>query len=239
MALGCHQASSVDHLHAESVAVLPIEAHLRLFSAQFLAQALQPHHPSHRHVTLDRGPRAMKETLQSKLLDVVRPYLNEHGVIDPGSYNDTLRSIHCDIVSQTVDGFVSNRVLNAPPPPLDPNDRFLPRLTRATLCQLRSGHCARLQDFLHRIGRADDDLCPECRGATHSTSHLFSCPSFPTSLDVSDLWSKTWCVAVFLQTLPSFSFLPSPGPPPPPPYRRRRGRPPPAPPPPWGAQLMN
>ena len=108
----------------------------------------------------------------------------------------------------------------------------VPRATRSTLAQLRSGHCARLSTYLHRLGRADSDLCPECRSAPHTTSHLFVCPSHPTSLSVTDLWTKPWDAAVFLSSLPAFNFLPSPGPPPPPRFRSRRRPPRAAPPPP-------
>ena len=52
LALGCYATASVGHLHAEAC-VLPVEAHLKLISAQFL----QARHPSHPHVILDRGNR--------------------------------------------------------------------------------------------------------------------------------------------------------------------------------------
>ena len=63
---GCYMASSVDHLQAETE-VLPVGDHLELLSAQFLASAQQPDHPSHHVVNLDPGPRVQKETLSSKV----------------------------------------------------------------------------------------------------------------------------------------------------------------------------
>merc|ERR1712212_1070345 len=45
-------------------------------------------------------------------------------------------------------------------------------------------------------------LCPSCRGAPHTTAHLFSCPSHPTSLTVRDLWDRPCAVAEFLPSLP-------------------------------------
>ena len=65
LALGCHVASSVDHLHDEATE-LPVKEHLHLLSSQFLARALQENHPSHHYVKQDQGPRPMKETLHSK-----------------------------------------------------------------------------------------------------------------------------------------------------------------------------
>ena len=69
---GCHTASAVDHLHREA-GILPVEDHLRLLSAQFLAQALQPGHPSDDVVNLPPGLRQMKQTLRSKVGDLVEP----------------------------------------------------------------------------------------------------------------------------------------------------------------------
>ena len=102
-------------------------------------------------------------------------------------------------------------------------------MVRATLSQLRSGFCARLKDYQLRIGKAVDDLCPECNAASHTTSHIFVCPSHPTPLTVESLWSDPWGVANFLPQLTSFQFLPVVGPPPL--RNRRRARPPADPPP--------
>ena len=232
LVLGCHSASNIDHLHQECKE-LPVAQHLRLLSAQFLALSLQPDHPSHLYVTLDRGHRPMKETLRSKCLADVEPYLNGEGVVEIGSYPAVRDSIHTDIVRQTIDTLAPNRVLGRRPPPIDPTEAYLQRQIRVTLSQLRSGHCARLKTYQHhKLGTAPDDLCPDCHIHPHTTAHLFECAANPTPLALSDLWSNTWRVAHFLQSTPSFDFLPSAGPPPPPPRGRRlRPRPPPEPPP--------
>ena len=150
-----------------------------------------------------------------------------------GKVKEALRGIHTNIVSDTVDSFDPNRVLGTIPPLIHPSEKSLPRTTRTVLSQLRSGHCSRLMDFRHRIGRADDDLCPDCRVVTHSTSHLFVCNSNPTNLTPTALWESPREAATFLASTSSFRDLPDPGPspPPPPPRHRRRARPPPEPPP--------
>ena len=225
---GCHTAASVDHLHSETE-ILPVKEHLHLLSSQYLARAMQPGHPSHDVVTLPPGPRKMKQTLASKCGPTVEPFL-QNGVIPPTAYKKTINQIHSEVVRDSITNLADNRVLNAPAPKINPEETHLPRKTRATLAQLRSGHCARLKDYQHRIGKADDDYCPSCRVASDSTAHLFNCTSHPTSLSPEDLWRRPFEAASFLVNLPAFNDLPAVGPPPPP--RRRRGaRPPPEPPP--------
>ena len=229
--LGVHSNSAIDFLH-EELRELPVGDHLRLLSAQFLAKCLQPSHPSHQTVLLDRGLRDKKDTLRSKVFHLVEPYVNENGVISPGTYAETLKNIHTDIVSEVVDRLAPNRVLTRRPSLVDPIENFLPRLTKTTLRRLRSGFCAVLKDYQLRIGKVNDDLCPDCGRDSHTVIHLFNCSSFPTRLTEDDIWEKPWDVAEFLRSTPSFSFLPDPGPRPSrPSRRRRRGRPPPEPPP--------
>ena len=224
---GCHAASSVDHLHLESE-VLPVESHLKMLSAQYLAQALEPGHPSHDTVQLPPGPRQMKQTLKTKVGNLVEPFLVD-GIIPAGASKQAVDGIHTSVVQETIANYGNNRVLNTPAPKINPIESHLPRLTRATLAQLRSGFCSRLNDFQFRIGKSDSESCPDCLTGVASTSHLFNCPSHPTQLTPTDLWTRPWEVASFLVSIPAFSNLPAIGPPP---QRRRRRRPPPEPPPP-------
>jgi RNase H len=46
------------------------------------------------------------------------------------------------------------------------------------LVQLRTGHVA-LNKYLHKIGKADSPICPQCRRTQESVHHyLFRCPAF-------------------------------------------------------------
>ena len=155
----------------------------------------------------------------------------ENGINPPWEGQMTINQLHIQAVSDTVNNFQPNRVLNAIPPLIHPSETSLPRRTRTILCQLRSGHCAKLRDFQFRIGQSDSDLCPNCGNARNTSSHLFSCTTFPTNLTTSDLWERPREVARFLSSTPAFNDLPDPGPSPPPPRLRRRRRPPPEPPP--------
>ena len=66
-------------------------------SAQFLARALQPGHPSHYVVNLPPGPRKMKDTLSSKVGNLMEPYLQD-GVIPAGAYKETIGKIHTKLL---------------------------------------------------------------------------------------------------------------------------------------------
>ena len=222
LATGCHVASSIEHLHAEAKE-LPVKEHLHLLSAQYLARSLQPHHVNYPLVTLDQGPRKMKDTLRSKVLSEVSPYLEDDGSLRGGNYVSVRNKLHTDAVHKYMSNAKNNRVIGQPPPPVHTNENHLPRLIRVTLAQLRSGFCARLRDFQFRINKSPDDLCQSCLLGTQNVHHIFDCPARPTTLTTNDLWENPWGVADFLRTVPDFTDLPPPAPPRPP-------RPPPRPP---------
>ena len=228
LATGCHAASSIDHLHAEAKE-LPVGDHLHLLSSQFLARSLDPNHVSHPFTTLDQGPRKLKHTLRSKCVEDVSPYLEENGTISRGNYDMVKNKLHTDIVRKSIIRSSDNRVIGCKPPPVNSNENHLPRVTRVTLSQLRSGQCARLRDFQLKIGKLADSLCQSCSLDNQTVQHIFDCPARPTTLTPLDLWNNPWGVADFLRSLPDFSDLPPPAPPPPP-RQRPRHRPPPAPP---------
>ena len=161
----------------------------------------------------------MKETLSSKVIEDVRPYLDANGVIAPGSYG----------VTQAINNIAPNRVLGCRPPAISKRELQLPRKTRTVLSQLRSGFCCSLKDYQFRIGKSQDDICPLCLLEPETVRHIFDCPARPTQLVPDDLWAYPVDVASFLSAHPAFDV------PPPPPARQRRGRPPPAPPPPPAA----
>ena len=76
-----------------------------------------------------------------------------------------------------------------------------------------------------RIGKVDDDKCPDCRLDVQDVHHLFNCLTRQTGLTVDDLWNNPREVAYFLSSHPAFDFIAPPATPPTR-RRRRRGRPP-------------
>ena len=197
---------------------LPVSDHLELLGAQYLAGAQNPDHPAHRVVNLPPGPRRMK------VGHLVEPHL-VNGTLPDGALKSTIDKIHTKVAKNKCG---VNRVLGTQAPRVDATESSLSRPTRAVLSQLKSGHCAKLQDFQLRIGKAANETCPECRLFSDSVEHVFHCPAHPTNLSPEDLWRQPRDVASHLSSIAAFSHLPAVGPLP---RQRRRGRPPPEPPP--------
>ena len=91
-------------------AELTVGEHLHPLSAQYLARALQPHHPNHEYVLLDRGPRPMKHTLRYKVFDLVEPHLQL--LVSGGTFDRISDALHKEVVIQYVDASAPNRVIN-------------------------------------------------------------------------------------------------------------------------------
>ena len=217
LATGCHAITPIQHLH-QGMQEIPLEPHAHMLGAQFLAAASCPSHPSHHLASVPPGPRRMKETLSSKYGPVVRPFLSD-GVIPAADVKKVSDKIHTNAVLKSIDDLGHNPVLGIRSPPIDNSECLLPRRQRCVLAQLRSGFSSHLRSNSHRIGAADDAICPECLVRRHTTRHLFECEARPTPLTVVDLWCRPVLVMEFLLSLPSFSSLIPPDPllPPPPP----------------------
>ena len=156
----------------------------------------------------------MKKTLQRRFGNQILRFFVDGAVRDA---EEVRKLLHTEFVDSSIRARPPNRVLNLQPPDINEEEIFLPRQYRSTLSQLRSGHCSALNTYRHRIGIADTDACPSCHRSSHNTQHIFTCPSNPTTLGVSDLWDRPAEVADFLAALPFFRFGAPPRPPPEPP----------------------
>jgi hypothetical protein len=194
-------------LHVEAK-ILKVNQHINLLASQFLANALKPDHSSHGVVTLLPGPRNKKNTLHSKNIETVKRHLRDR-TIPPTSFKKVINSLHTSADLAACRAFAPNKLLGQHPPDINPEEETLSRPYRCTLSQLRSDECHRLKDYLHKIGKAADDICPECGVASQTVRHLFKCPAFPTNLTIYDVWTHPPDAAIFISGLPSFAhYLP-------------------------------
>jgi hypothetical protein len=144
----------------------------------------------------------MKETIYSKCIDLVSPHLTDGVML---KINYLCSALHFGALAKAVCAAEPNPVLGCYPPAVNiKEEETLTRVHCCALRQLRSGYCHRLRSYLHSIGKADDNLCPESGVAVHTTRHIFQCRFFPTDLLVKDLWYKPCEAAIFVSNLPSF-----------------------------------
>ena len=165
---GCHNMSSVDHLHAEAN-VLKVSEHSELLSAQYLARCLEPDNVNNSITTRDTTKRRMKETLFTRHRNTVEPMMIAK------DRKATLQAIHTKAVNQGVSSQRRNVVLDDRPSLINISEKELTRKERTTVAQLRSGHCRLLGSYNSRISKdASLDLCDDCGKTPHDVKHLFN-----------------------------------------------------------------
>ena len=110
--------------------------------------------------------------------------------------------IHTSIVQTYLNTRTNNKILNDIPPKINPEEKTLPRKTRRTLSQLRTGKSPTLNTYKHKIDPIlnKSPLCPLCKQHEHTTEHLFTCTHIHTTLRVLDLWENPVKVAALLDT---------------------------------------
>ena len=195
-----------------------------MLATQYLASSLRDGHPANEPVKRPARRRNKKHTLQSRHSEVLSPHL-VNGSLPAGAFSAAKKSVHTQFVQNSINAQGNHPLIGIKAPEVDKSALNLPRHHRSVLSQLRSGHCSALRGYQHRVGRADSPSCPHCGTSDESIHHLFNCPSFPTVLNITDLWRQPVQVATHLSTHPSFNLSPLP------PLPRPPLRPPPEPPP--------
>ena len=194
-ALGATASTPTAHLHNES-RVVDVRAHLQLKACQHQLRVENPTHPCHalsvprpaRRHAYQRGPAAAADLLRRALANR-----------DPSDPGPSLRALHAVFTAQSLARLP--RPAEAPDG-VDESERELPDAVRRRLSQLRSGHCALLRSYAHRIGLSPDPSCPRCGARSETSPHLFSCPGTATlnadQLSYADLWRRPVLAARFL-----------------------------------------
>ena len=195
VATGCLNMASVDHLHQETN-VLPVRPHCEMMTRQFISSAHLPEHPANKHLNKPRPPRDMKKTNLIYEEQVARKYNNLNPTKE--AHKGVIKALHTESVQKVIQDYPPNRVLNAPPPQINPSETALGRTARSRLTRLRSGFCRSLNNYMARIDQTIVDSCPLCNQSPHDAAHLFQCAENPTELTVRDLWTKPTEVALFL-----------------------------------------
>ena len=186
--------TGIDHLHQETK-VLPIRDHAMLLTEQYVLAMHLPGHPGQKHLDRPPPPRDKKKTA----LDFKDDLAHLPAVVDKRSYKQGLKSLHTSAVQKVKNDYTDNRVLNARPPEIHPDELTLTRRARTSLSQLRSGFSRKVNECMHRLDPETPNTCPSCNQSPHDVPHLFNCNSNPTRLKPIDLWKKPREVFNFLE----------------------------------------
>ena len=81
-------------------------------------------------------------------------------------------------------------VLNNRSPPINDEETFLSKQKRATLAQLRSGHCKLLYSYKKRFKETVSSSCPYCGMDSRDVPHLFNCTAHLNNMSPVYLWNK-------------------------------------------------
>ena len=123
-----------------------------VFSLRNIWYTVYTENVCHHITTLDHPPREMKETL----------FTRHNQTVLANTKKASLQAVHTSIVNTAIDNMTDNRVLNYRPPPISDEESYLTRRQRATLSQLRSGHCTLLNSYKKRLKQTDSSSCPDC-----------------------------------------------------------------------------
>lgn len=197
IATGCLKIASTDHVHAETK-IMPVQQHCEMLSQQYLLSTQLESHPVREDLTRPQPARRTKHTLVTKFGRRIKRLAPSDEILTNDHYKAKLKRIHTDSVRDVIDIQAVNPVLNTKAPEIHPSERWLPRKTRATLSQLRSGHSTHLNSYLSRLDQQISDRCPDCNVRGHTTKHLFRCKNRPTHLTVQSLWKQPADAAQFL-----------------------------------------
>ena len=183
-ATGCTADTNIQHLHDETE-VLPIDQHCRLHTSILRHKAQNQDHPLYPLTRQTIPPRLMKPTAFNNTDFTTN--------LPPDPTDDqNLKTIHTTIVQNYLHSRRPNKLTNNRAPPPNKTEQTLPRETRRQLAQLRTDKSPLLYSYLNKIDptRHPTDTCPLCQTERHDTTHLFNCPTIPTSLTVEALWTS-------------------------------------------------
>ena len=184
----------------EEMQVLPVKAHTAMLATQHLLACHLPEHPGQRLREKPPPPRKMKPALVSAHAPRLEHLLEGVDLPLPTKeYRRLLKTVHTETVATTTQSYPPSGVLGTRPPPVNVREeKTLPRRTRRTLSQLRSGYSQHLLSYRARLEPDQKSSCPLCHTARHTTAHLFQGPTNPTNLPLTALWTNPVEAARFI-----------------------------------------
>ena len=161
VATGCLAMSGIDHLHQEAK-VLPLRMHSKMLTKQLLASVFLPNNSDYKHLHQDKSARKPEEEKNILGNNEEIAELYKRGI----THKEVIKTLHTSTVQSSISNYAPNRVLQAPPPDINSEEKELDRTSRTSLARLRSGFCRTLS-FMSRIDNQDVDSCPNCKESSH------------------------------------------------------------------------
>ena len=193
----CHRMALVNHLHQEAF-TLP----LSLLSKQHLASSLVGGHQSHHTVTANSRLQKSKRLPISFLLASGGIFMMDY--LQHLARKTPLRPCISTLRQATFQPWIQIKSLGYTPHPL-----FLKRNPTAPLWHsFVRGYCIALNQHTAQVSLSLISTCSKCGLESHTIPQPFNCPSFCTELTPADLWASQRQSALFIASLPVFSYLP-------------------------------
>ena len=200
VATGCVRLSNIDDLHHEAK-VLKLEDHLEMISVQALAGISSDRHPLHR--LYDNTPQA--RSLKNSPINYIASKLPPQtlSVTDKA----TRRKIHQLLATASIERLGPSKLLGRPPPPINPEERSLPRQARTTLARLRTSYHPALNSTKARYHEKQTKICQHCKlDEDETVEHLlFRCEDRQHQRTINNistldqLWTDPRMIVKFLE----------------------------------------
>ena len=130
-----------------------------------------------------------------------------HNTLPPVPDDSSVRiHIHTEFTRRALDSLPPNSLHGVRPPTACETELTLDRWQRVQLGWLRCGHSTLVPSYMHRLGLAQDDSCPNCGQGPAGTGHvLLHCPLTHTQHRITHyihslkhLWTRPVEVSNFL-----------------------------------------
>ena len=199
IATGCTKDTNINHLHQETK-ILLVKDHLQLHGSILRQKAQLESHPLHNLTTQYPKSRQIRETIFQN-----KDFTRNHDLERTNRTNEKIKEnctrIHTEITEDCIKKYPINKVINQPSPPINEAELSLPRETRRTLAQLRTGKSPILFTYKHKIDPITypSPLCPLCKTQPHDVNHLFNCIYVRTTETPITLWNNPIYMASLLK----------------------------------------
>ena len=168
-----------------------------MLSKQYTLSCHLPGHPNYSLVNQGLPERHLRKYDAREYKENIESFI-PRGDLNQANLKLGMKSINTVDVRSAINNYITNPLTANSPTPIDESEQELPRRTKATLAQLRSGWCHITNHYNSRINPEIQDISPNCASSPHDVHSLFNCPRKPTTFKITSLWTNPREAAIFL-----------------------------------------